>query len=731
MKVKLITSALLFTVLTLEAQDRISIILPRFEHPPTIDGSIDEDVWSKSGRLDKFLELFPEEGRKPEVETEVYFGYDDENLYVGIRCHEPDINSLRISEGKRDQVDENTNDVVALILWTLDNPEAGYVFGVNPKNIQIDGYFSNQGGNIKIDFEWKSAVKIFSDRWEVEIAFPLRNLRFPNRKRQKWRFGIYRSRPRKDKFIYTCPPVTQNNPSFYDQAGFLIINEQIITRFKRYNINPYIIASQTGKRNSDGVFENDRGKARVGIDMLNIIITPNNVITFAFNPDYSTTELDIPKIDVNTTLAIYYPEKRASFFEGWDIFKITLPNLFYTRTINDPVLMGKYTGKLRNMNIGFITAYDRRTPWIVPFEEYSFPINSNLKSWVNILRLRYDRGESYVGFIGMSRDVEDGYNRVAGLDARFKIGKQNYLSIALLRSWTREINNPELFSPDVRFDGHTASFDGEKFAGNTYYIKFFHGSKNVNFEFQYKDISPNFRADNGFINRNNVRIINPFFNFRFWVNKKYLRGIFPWIGSYWRWNYDGAVKFYNYNLGVNFLFPYQINFGVYLSPVQFEKFKGLGFRKWGGGLNFYSNISKLISGGLNIWYGKGINYTSEPPEPGFEKDLSLWIFFRPISSISFDFRFNFYQLKDKENTMEIYSGDVWSGKLIYQPIKYLTIRIIVQRNSFNQRIDISPLISFEPSPFTALYIGSNNYLDEIPNIRENYHQYYLKFKYTF
>src|SRR5512143_2872715 len=60
----------------------------RAPRPPVIDGRLDDAVWDIAPPDDRFTQTQPDEGKPPSERTEVRVAYDDENLYVGVRCYD-------------------------------------------------------------------------------------------------------------------------------------------------------------------------------------------------------------------------------------------------------------------------------------------------------------------------------------------------------------------------------------------------------------------------------------------------------------------------------------------------------------------------------------------------------------------------------------------------------------------------------------------------------------------
>ena len=124
----------------------------------------------------------------------------------------------------------------------------------------------------------------------------------------------------------------------------------------------------------------------------------------AYNPDFSQIEGDAAQVDVNTTISLFYPERRPFFQEGADVFR-TLFNSFYTRTVNDPEYAVKLVSRKPGFTLGVMSAQDETTPYLVPLEESSSLINAG-RSWVNVVRgtTPVDDG-SQVGFLVADRPL--------------------------------------------------------------------------------------------------------------------------------------------------------------------------------------------------------------------------------------------------------------------------------------------------------------------------------------
>ena len=64
------------------------------ENPPVIDGDLTDTVWQDADIATDFFRAKEGETYPAELDTEVRVLYDENTLYIGVRCEEPDMKSL-------------------------------------------------------------------------------------------------------------------------------------------------------------------------------------------------------------------------------------------------------------------------------------------------------------------------------------------------------------------------------------------------------------------------------------------------------------------------------------------------------------------------------------------------------------------------------------------------------------------------------------------------------------
>ncbi len=435
--------------------------LKKLSNKPQIDGIVDTlEEWKGSTIISDFVEYIPKEGKTPTVRTKVYLGWFNESIFIAFLCFEKNINMMRVWSVSRDDLSMYDQDAIVVNINTCNPFRALYVFRVNPKGNMLDALLDEKNiEHVTFDGIWYAQAKIFKNFWSCEIEIPFSFLNCSEI--HQICLILERIRPRVKYEVYTFPSISRNNPSWFLQAKCLSIKEKLNIKTKREFI-PYIITYKKDKK--------EKILSKLGFTS-NYKFPANLYFLFTLNPDYAQIETDEPKIDVNTTFALFYPEKRPFFMEGKTLIETPIKAI-YTRAINDPLFASKITGRLKDFDFLFLSAYDEHTPWVLPFEEKSEYIASDKKSFSNILRIKKSIfEESYIGILTSSRDFKDlkGFNRIFGFDTRLRFKTHYTIDYQGIYSWTREIDDTLL---SEEFNGEYLKGFAQEFDFNAFFRNF-------------------------------------------------------------------------------------------------------------------------------------------------------------------------------------------------------------------------------------------------------------------
>lgn len=701
-----------------------------------LSGKLDDPLWKQASHTELKYEVEPGENITAWQKTYVKIAYNEDYIYFGFDCRDTRISELRAQVAERDKIFDN--DLVFAWIDTYGDNQKAYSFLTNPYGVQADLIKTGFAEDASYDAVWYSEASINDSGWTAEMAIPFKSLRFPPGKEQQWTLTMGRIYPREFRYWFFWTPVDRNNPSIIGQGNNLTGIENIEPS-RALEILPYMLGSKVNFINNafdpTSDYTNAPIKGRVGAG---IKYAPNTglVLEGVINPDFSQIESDAAQISVNTTFALFYPEKRPFFVEGSNLFKNST-GTFYSRMINDPVAAGKVTGKIRTFSYGLLAAADRNTPFIIPDEERSYTISTNLNSSSIIGRGRLDFGdESFVGLMGTYRFTQDGYNFVGGIDWSYRFLDNFFFKGEYFRSSTKEENNFSLLplSNKIGTTDHTVGFDGEKFSGSSYKLELSRFARNYAFGLHASNTSATFQAHNGFVTRNNLKQIRFDQQFVSYVNNNWLDRFYFYTDAGVRFNSNNVRK-EKYGMisgGLTMKGQTNVSAGYYL--YNEETFRDITFDNLRKGFFAVSaQPSSHISFSLRAEVGKYI-YRASSPILGDGHMITSELKLKPTSHLQLSISYSRSRLMDNSTSNLLYDGYIARSVINYQFNKDISLRLISQYDHFRKVIDLYPLLSYRPNPFTIFYIGYTNTMQDYGEqfgFTKTNNQMFIKFQYLF
>lgn len=307
---------------------------------PSIDGVLNDDVWSLGEWIDDFTQHEPYNGNSATQKTEFKVLFDENNLYVGVKAFDTSPDSIVNRLTRRDQAD---GDLVGIILDSYHDLRTGFLFGVSSAGVRYDILFSNDGQNEDPSWDpnWWVKTSLNSEGWVAEMKIPLSQVRFEKNSGEVWGMQMARVIYRNNETDF-WQHVPKDAPGFIHMMGELSGLESIKPR-KIFDVTPYGVAkAETFAAEPGNPFlsQGKSYKANAGIDA-KIGITNNMTMDLTINPDFGQVEAD-PSVVNLTAYETFYQEKRPFFIEGNNITNFGLglgdgdvgnDNLFYSRRI--------------------------------------------------------------------------------------------------------------------------------------------------------------------------------------------------------------------------------------------------------------------------------------------------------------------------------------------------------------------------------------------------------------
>ncbi|MCK4818346.1 carbohydrate binding family 9 domain-containing protein, partial [bacterium] len=124
--------------------EKVPTRVPRVNSHVKIDGVLNDDIWQNAAVMELEYEIQPGENIPALVKTEMLLAYDENHLYAGFRCYDPDPSQIRARICDRDHL--SGDDWVGLNLDTFNDERRSFLFLCNPYGVQSDGIESQTGG---------------------------------------------------------------------------------------------------------------------------------------------------------------------------------------------------------------------------------------------------------------------------------------------------------------------------------------------------------------------------------------------------------------------------------------------------------------------------------------------------------------------------------------------------------------------------------------------------------
>lgn len=323
----------------MEALPRLGVDEPpsatavRFSQKIQLDGQLNEAMWFQSQPAANFWETFPSDTIHSPYQTEIYFGFDDNNLYVGAKCFTPGSDYV-ITSLRRD-FRAGGNDNLTFLFNTFNDKTNAIVFGMNPYGVTREALIYN-GGESGDDFreewdnKWQGESYIGEGYWSCEMVIPFSSLRFPAGQ-QEWFFNSYRFDTQSNTRS-TWHRIPQNQMIMsLAYMGTLTFSEPPQRKGSGLTLIPYAGA---GLNQDYETGEPAEWNSNLGGDA-KVAIGSNLNLDLTVNPDFSQVEVDRQVINTSR-FEIFFPERRQFFLENADLFGsfgFTRANPFFSRRI--------------------------------------------------------------------------------------------------------------------------------------------------------------------------------------------------------------------------------------------------------------------------------------------------------------------------------------------------------------------------------------------------------------
>ena len=506
--------------ITRDAEGRATIRATRLATALRIDGQLDESLYSSTPPVSDFIQVEPNDGAPATQETEVWFSFDQTNVYVSFRVWESQPDRMIVNEMRRDSTQNILqNETVAFILDTYHDRRNGVLFHINAIGGRLDGQVTNERQyNPDWNPIWDHAVARFAGGWTLETAVPFKSLRYRPGRDQVWGFNARRINRWKNEISYVTrvPNALGIRGIFQTSQAATLIGIEAPPGSRNLEIKPYVISDLKTDVTASPSIRNDLG-GDVGLDV-KYGVTQNLTADFTYNTDFAQVEADEQQINL-TRFSLFFPEKREFFLENQGLFQFggvtgrfgggDTPILFFSRRIGleqgqeiGIQAGGRLTGRVGAFSVG---ALNIRTD--------EDAVSGTQSTNFSVLRIKRDllRRSSIGGIFTRRSDAVNGVgsNDTYGIDGTFAF----FNNFAINTYWAR--THTEGLSTDDTSYRVDLNYNGDRYG----------------VELERLRVGDNFNPEIGFLRRDDMR--KSFAQLRLSPRPASIAQVrkFSWIGS--------------------------------------------------------------------------------------------------------------------------------------------------------------------------------------------------------
>ena len=448
-------------VFFLMSAERKSVEVRYTDIAPNIDGYI-EETWLVADSAYDFVQFMPYEKTAPTEKTTVYVLQDKDNLYIAFRCYADSIKPVACLTADEDDI--------RIALDTFGSKNTAYYFLLYASGIHQDGWVLDDGRTYDDSWEgvWYRALRIYDDRWEVEVKIPFKSIRYKEGLGE-WGIGLARYMAGNRETSTWGVHSQRDDVRVSEFCSLRNMNPQATGYYFELYPEAYLRVDREYYYDNSTRTDTTTTKPSVSLN-LKWDVTPQTTINATVLPDFAQIESDPFSLNLSQ-YPTYLDERRPFFLEGQEIFRMAdfgdmgffdPLEIFYSRrvgrSVNDeaiPILGGlKVTNKSQEWNIGILGAYT---------DSYLDTIAHDIDEpnrWFGVFRAKrslFENSDIGVLFSGMAMDGDE-YNYALGLDAAYRKGSSQLVIQGALSSQKDSIHDKYGWAFDAGYFGFVKNF---------------------------------------------------------------------------------------------------------------------------------------------------------------------------------------------------------------------------------------------------------------------------------
>lgn len=418
---------LLLSSLLISGQEEDKETLARRTHEPLkVDGLLNEPAWKKAAEAKELIQS--------PLNTSVKILYDDNFIYFGFQCDDPQPDNIEARVKDRDE-DLREDDSVHILIDTFQDREIFYYFGTNSSGAQVDGriFISEENIDFTWDAVWESEAQRTDFGWSAEIAIDLASLNYKPGMERTFGLSLARIVPRMLERSFWTGPL---DPAFNISQLGRLPRVSLFRKEKKISVSPRLMSTSE---------EGNISLLEWGLD-LGCAFGQRASGRLTLNPDFAFVEPDEEQINL-TRFELYLPEKRSFFLEGSQAYDRKI-RLFYSKRIPDIYGGVKFSGKSEGFEFSGISSL-----WKTETDTG--------QGLANVSAIRFKKNfikSSFISFLAANKLINEKNFGTAGIDTSFRLTRAVEIAGQLAASYGNYNRDNTAFFICPSFNSETSHF---------------------------------------------------------------------------------------------------------------------------------------------------------------------------------------------------------------------------------------------------------------------------------
>lgn len=303
-------------VLSRGLDGKVTVRAIPLEEPLRIDGRLNESIYQRIPPINGFIQQEPHEGQAATEDTDLWFFFDRDNLYIGARCWDSHPEREIANEMRRDHSNLAQDESLTFVFDTFHDRRTSFHFLVNRLGGVSDGIGTDERSyNGDWNTVWTVRTATFDRGWTIEWAIPFRSLRYHAGPDPVWGVNVRRNvRWKNEISLLSAIPAFLGVPGLMSMSlAATLVGLQVPPLGKNLDVKPYAIGGVRKDINLPS-----QGDKDVGLDV-KYGITKSVTADVTYRTDFAQVEDDLQQVNL-TRFSLFFPEKREFFLEGSGIF---------------------------------------------------------------------------------------------------------------------------------------------------------------------------------------------------------------------------------------------------------------------------------------------------------------------------------------------------------------------------------------------------------------------------